>query len=636
MYNRRLPGVIRHLRQLVGAETAGNPIDRELLERFATGREEAAFRALVERHGPMVLGVCRRVLQDPHAAEDAFQATFLVLIRKAASLDRRGSLGGWLYTVAYRLALRARADVFRRRLRERPLQDVPSAQASSPSLWWELRPILDEELNRLPDKYRTPIVLCYLEGKTNEQVAQQLGCPSGTVSSRLARARDLLRGRLARRGLALSSGLFVTALTETAGPATVTAAVVDSTFQAALAFAAGPTPAGAPPAAVLAEGMLRGAFVARLRSAAVVVLVAGALSTATGVGLHRALANRPPVVDVNPVPAPQPPTVTQEAGDPECNDPPRLPRGPVLVARPEAFPTLVSPECSHGREEARRRGADLMAEDPVLCWVRGPYDGGAIPLRFFLNTHRVISDKYGVFVHDPDAGYARGFAPSLDFRFHGWRNGVLVLRHKDGTLYSGLSGRAFDGPRKGSRLEAVPTLMSAWGSWLQRYPEGVVYRMDEKYQPVALPTTVHADSCHSRGPADRRLASTTPVLGVVEGEQARAYPLDRLAAAGLLRDTVAGRPRVLLWDPTTRTAAAYRPEASPPAPEASPSRPLTIACDRQGAGGFIDRETGSRWDITGRAVEGALKGWTLTWLDGVQVKWFAWAAEYPETSLFGR
>jgi RNA polymerase sigma factor (sigma-70 family) len=635
MNNGRLPEVVRSIWKVAGVEPAGDRIDRELLARFATGREEAAFRALVERHGPMVLGVCRRVLRDPQDAEDAFQATFLVLVRKAGSLDRRGSLGGWLYTVAYRLALRARADAFRRRLRERPLEDVPSAKAPSHSLWGELRPILDEELNRLPDKYRTPIVLCYLEGKTNEQVARQLGCPSGTVSSRLARARELLRGRLARRGLALSSGLFVAALTDRAVSAPVSAGVVHATCQAALAFAVGPQ-AGAPPAAVLAAGMLRAGFVTRLKIGLAVLLVTSALSTATGIGLHRALSDGSPVAPGDPGSAQPPLPVTGAAEDPECNDPPRLPRGPVLVARPEAFPTLVGPECSHCRDEAQRRGADIVAEDRALCWVRGGYGGGAIPLRFFLNPHRVISDKYGVFVYDPDAGYARGFAPSLDFRFHGWRNGILVIRDEGGTLYSGLSGRAFDGPGKGRRLEAVPTLLSAWGSWLQRYPESLTYRMDQKYQPVALPTTVHADSCHSRGPADKRLASTTPVLGVVEGDQARAYPLDRLITAGLLRDTVAGRRRVLLWEPTTRTAAAYRPEACPPAPGISPPRPLTIERDGKGPGAFIDQETGSRWDITGRAVEGELEGWTLTWLDGVQVKWFAWAAEYPETSIFGR
>ena len=109
---------------------------------------------------------------------------------------------------------------------------------------------------------------------------------------------------------------------------------------------------------------------------------------------------------------------------------------PVLVEQPGALPTLVNPNCSHCRDEAKRRAGELRPDDRVLCWVRGKYDGGAIPFRFFLNPYRVISDTYGVFVHDADAGFARGFAPSLDFTFHGWRNGVMVMRHKDGTPYS--------------------------------------------------------------------------------------------------------------------------------------------------------------------------------------------------------
>jgi hypothetical protein len=117
--------------------------------------------------------------------------------------------------------------------------------------------------------------------------------------------------------------------------------------------------------------------------------------------------------------------------------------GPQLVEQPGAFQTLVNPNCSHCRDEGKRRGKELRADDRVLCWVRGKYDGGAIPFRFFLNPYRVISDTYGVFVHDPDAGFARGFAPSLDFKFHGWDHGVMVMRHKDGTLYSSpLQGRA--------------------------------------------------------------------------------------------------------------------------------------------------------------------------------------------------
>src|SRR5579884_3567167 len=130
---------------------------------------------------------------------------------------------------------------------------------------------------------------------------------------------------------------------------------------------------------------------------------------------------------------------------------------PPLVVRPDAFPTLVNPNCSHCQDEAKRRAGELRDGDRVLCWTRGYSDGGAIPFRFFLNRYRVISDSYGVFVYDPDAGFARGYLPSYRFQFYGWRNGVLVMKHKDGTVYSGLSGVAFAGPKKGTRLAPIPT-----------------------------------------------------------------------------------------------------------------------------------------------------------------------------------
>src|SRR6516164_6106077 len=202
---------------------------------------------------------------------------------------------------------------------------------------------------------------------------------------------------------------------------------------------------------------------------------------------------------------------------------------PPLVAKPDAHKTLVNPDCSHCRDEAKRRANELRDADPVLCWIRdtkGKYNGGAIPVRFFLNPYRVISDSYGVFVYDPDAGYARGFAPSYDFSFYGWRNGVMVMKHKDGTLYSCLTGIAFAGPKKGTRLEPMPTLVSDWGFWLKHYPGGVAYKMFEKYQPVELPRSLHEESRKSRAPADRRLAEETLVLGVVHGKSARAYPVE--------------------------------------------------------------------------------------------------------------
>src|SRR5689334_6749099 len=199
------------------------------------------------------------------------------------------------------------------------------------------------------------------------------------------------------------------------------------------------------------------------------------------------------------------------------------PPAPPLIDKPDAFKTLVNPQCSHCRDEAKRRADDLKDGDRVLCWTRGYSDGGAIPIRFFLNPYRVISDTYGVFVYDPDAGFARGFAPSLDFRFHGWRNGVMVMKHKDGTLYSCLSGVAFDGPRQGDRLTPFPTLVTDWGAWLKQYPGTVAYHMFDKYTPTELPDRPNEDSLKSRGPADPRLPAEEPVLGVWDGHTAYAW-----------------------------------------------------------------------------------------------------------------
>jgi RNA polymerase sigma-70 factor (ECF subfamily) len=208
--------VVRHLHHLAGAPGLDGLSDGQLLERFARCGDQEAFTALVRRHGPMVFGVCRRVLRDGPDAEDAFQATFLVLFRRARSLRRGGSVANYLYTVAYHVALRARADAARRQRQERQVLDMPRAESQVEDVWRDLQPVLDEELNRLPEKYRAPVVLCYLEGKTNEEAARLLRCPTGTVKGRLARARDLLRARLARRGMALSAGALDAALAENA------------------------------------------------------------------------------------------------------------------------------------------------------------------------------------------------------------------------------------------------------------------------------------------------------------------------------------------------------------------------------------------------------------------------------------
>lgn len=318
--------------------------------------------------------------------------------------------------------------------------------------------------------------------------------------------------------------------------------------------------------------------------------------------------------------------------------PSRPPAGEIkLLVKPEAFETLVNPNCSHCVDEAKRRADQLRKTDRVLAWVRGKYDGGAIPVRFFLAPYRVISDTYGVFVYDPDAGYMRGFEPSLDFRFHGWRNGVMVMRHKDGTLYSALSGKAFDGPRKGDQLKPIPTIESQWGDWLERYPGTVAYHMFDKYQPVEPPDEEQADSAGTRGTIDPRLDAKAEVLGVALDGKSRAYPVALLEkSGGVIADTLAGQKVFVLWYQPTRTAAIFAAEAEDAQKEQAVAQTVTLAADSKDASlPFVDRETGSRWDIAGRAASGPLKGKTLRWLPGIQCRWFAWSAEYPETEIYG-
>jgi RNA polymerase sigma factor (sigma-70 family) len=270
-----LQTVLRHIRQLAN-RPGGGTTDADLLERFVAGHDEAAFELLMWRHGPMVLGVCRRVLRHEQDAEDAFQATFLMLVRKAATVSKRQSLGSWLYKVAFRVALAAK-DRSGLPLLNGHADHVPAPDAASDLVWRDFRPVLDEEIDRLPEKYRAPFVLCYLEGKTNEEAAQQLGCPRGTVQSRLARARERIRSRLTRRGIALSTGLLTVALSEKAAPATVSLALVHATIKAAAPVAAGTLTSVAASAevAALVQGVSRAMFWTKVKMTIVLVAMLG-------------------------------------------------------------------------------------------------------------------------------------------------------------------------------------------------------------------------------------------------------------------------------------------------------------------------------------------------------------------------
>jgi RNA polymerase sigma factor (sigma-70 family) len=283
MHDGGIRAALRHLRTLAAVRPATALSDGDLLGRFAETHNEAAFTALVERHGPMVLGVCRRVLGHAQDAEDACQATFLVLLRKAASVRRRGSAASWLYGVAVRTARKLRASRTRHKQCYRHREEATAAEDLS---WREVRAVLDEELLRLPEKYRAPLVLCYLEGLTRDQAARRLGLSLNRLRSRLDYGRGLLRGRLTRRGVTLSAALLAGLVGQEA-PAALR--VVSTEKAAALTAAGRALPAGLVPArvAALTEGMVQTMFLKQLPLAVAALLLLAGLGVGVGAAMQR-------------------------------------------------------------------------------------------------------------------------------------------------------------------------------------------------------------------------------------------------------------------------------------------------------------------------------------------------------------
>jgi RNA polymerase sigma factor (sigma-70 family) len=269
--------VLDHVRRAVVERECEERTDGQLLERFVMHRDEVAFAALVRRHGPMVWGVCRRALACHHDAEDAFQATFLILVRKAGSVTPWEMVGNWLHGVAHQTARKARAMAAKRRGRERPVAVMPEvAVAEEGNIWPELRPLLDEELTSLSHKHRAVVVLCDLEGRSRKEAAGQLGVPEGTVAGWLARARTKLAARLTRRGVHICSGMLAALLSQNAASASVPRTVLSSTIATATSVAAGhATATGVIPVGVVAltEGVLRSMLLNKLKVPLAALLV---------------------------------------------------------------------------------------------------------------------------------------------------------------------------------------------------------------------------------------------------------------------------------------------------------------------------------------------------------------------------
>jgi RNA polymerase sigma factor (sigma-70 family) len=304
MATSRMSKVIHQLHSAAMRWEAVDLTDGQLLDAFVKRREQAALEVLVRRHAPMIWSVCRRILDNHHDAEDAFQATFLVLVRKAPSIMPREMVGNWLYGVAQQTARKARTTTAKRQARERQQTAMPETDVTERELWSDLQPLLDKELSLLPDKYRVVIVLCDLEGKTRPETARQLGLPEGTVASRLARARTMLAKRLAPHAVGcvathptVSGGMLAAVLSQEAAAGAVPTAVLVSTIKAVTSVAAGQAVAGviSVKVATLAEGVLKTMFLTKLKVASMVLVVMAVAAGGAGGLAYYAQATEPAI-----------------------------------------------------------------------------------------------------------------------------------------------------------------------------------------------------------------------------------------------------------------------------------------------------------------------------------------------------
>jgi cytochrome c peroxidase len=297
MAKARSSSILQLIHHVVKDERVRQLSDHTLLEQFREQRDEAAFATLLHRHGPMVLGVCRSVLRNEADAEDAFQATFLILARKAASIRKTVSAGSWLHGVAHRTALKARAQSA---TREKNEARAPARALTKPDdlAWREVQQVLHEELTGLAERYRDPLVACYLEGKTQKEAAVQLGVAVSTLKERMERGRSLLRARLVRRGLG-PAALLAVATWPVAGSASVPVTLASSTIQAAHLFAGGQvaTTVASANVAALTEGVLKTMLLTKLKLATVVLVGMALLAGAAGLRLRAAPASEPPIAD---------------------------------------------------------------------------------------------------------------------------------------------------------------------------------------------------------------------------------------------------------------------------------------------------------------------------------------------------
>jgi RNA polymerase sigma factor (sigma-70 family) len=377
--SRGMPGeVIGGIPPGSGPQAVAVMTDEQLLERFVARQEGAAFEELVRRHGPMVWRVCRRMLANAQDAEDAFQATFIVLIRRGPAIAKRESVGSWLHGVAAHIALQTREAANRQRTATQQMQRQATpvtADASSGAAGREVHAVLDEELNRLPEKYRAPLVLCYLEGKTTEETAQQLGCPKGTILWRLAEGRERLRSRLTRRGVAISAVALSTLLAQGAAhaalPASLTAA---ATHAASVGVAGKALGAGvlATKAGALANATMKAAFWAKVKLATIALATA-----AVAVGVPAYLALKPDNSGLVLHYALQEGTGTKVRDTSPTGNDGTLAGGVTWVAGPRPGTKALLLDGQSGRVELAKDVSPWLGKTAtVACWIKTTQNGG--------------------------------------------------------------------------------------------------------------------------------------------------------------------------------------------------------------------------------------------------------------------
>ena len=298
-----------------------------------------------------------------------------------------------------------------------------------------------------------------------------------------------------------------------------------------------------------------------------------------------------------------------------------------IIVKSGLFQSLTEPPCSYCSTQ-HLKGL-IRNDDRVVAWLRAAHNGGAVPVRHFLSAPRVINDTYGLFFYDPDGGYIAAYEKDYGYNFHGWRNGVMIVKGPDGSLWSALSGVCFEGAKKGQQLKRIPSMVTDWGYWLMLHPESTVYNLfdGKKYKVTPLPKTLSAEAKQTMGEVDPRLKPTANVLGVEVDGRAKAYLLDGAKPRACINDSFADQEISVFWYESARTAVAFSRQLE--------DRTLTFYADANSpeTAPIKDRETGTRWTLAGRGVDGPLRGKELRWVNSVQCRWYAWVAEHPRTQL---